>query len=153
MIIFSQGNNLTGVLLCFRQHPIALICDIEEIFHQFQVHERDRDYLCFLCLKDGDIIAKPQEYHMNVHLFGTASSPRCINYGLQHLAKELKYIYPLGSQFVMRNIYADDGITSVDKAESAIQLAQEARDRCAKGGLRLHKFIKPQGCHGESHCN
>lgn len=35
----------------------------------------------------------------------------------------------------------DDGITSVDKAESAIQLAQEARELCAKGGLHLHKFI------------
>lgn len=83
---------------------------------------------------------------MNVHLFGAASSPGCANYGLQHLAKELKHIYPLGSQFIMRNFYVDDGITSVDKAESAIQLAQEARELCAKGG-QIH--IKQQGCHGE----
>lgn len=94
-------NNLTGVLLHFRH--CALICDIEKMFHQFQVHERDRDYLRFLWWKDGDLSAQPQEYHMNVHLFGAASSSGCANYGLQHLAKELKHIYPLGSQFIMRN--------------------------------------------------
>ncbi|KAK0130929.1 hypothetical protein N1851_034390 [Merluccius polli] len=134
-------NNLTGVLLRFRQHPVALMCDIEKMFHQFRVYESDREYLRFLWWKDGDLSAQPKEYHMNVHLFGAASSPGCANYGLQHLAKEYQHIYPLGSQFIMRNFYVDDGITSVDKANSAIQLVQEARELCAKGGLRLHKFI------------
>ena len=134
-------NNLTGVLLRFRQHPVALMCDIEKMFHQFQVCEGDRDYLRFLWWKDGNLSVHPQEYHMNVHLFGAASSPGCANYGLQHLAKEHQDIYPLGSKFIMRDFYVDDGITSVEGAERAIQVAKEARELCAKGGLRLHKFI------------
>lgn len=41
-------NNLMGILIRFRQHPIALTCDIEKMFHQFHIQEDDRNYLCFL---------------------------------------------------------------------------------------------------------
>lgn len=68
-------NNLTGILLRFRQHPVALLCDIEKMFHQFHVKEEDRNYFRFLWWKDGDTTTQPQEYRMKVHLFGAVSSP------------------------------------------------------------------------------
>ena len=37
-------NNLTGVLLRFRQHQVALLCDIEKKNHQFKVNANDRNY-------------------------------------------------------------------------------------------------------------
>ena len=78
---------------------------------------------------------------MKVHIFGAASSPGCANYGLKYLATENRDLYPLGSQFIMRDFYVDDGVASMDSTEKAIQLAQEARELCALGGLRLHKFV------------
>lgn len=75
---------------------------------------------------------------MKVHLFGAASSPGCANYGLKYLDKKNSQRYPLGSQFIMKDFYVDDGVTSVESKEEAIQLAQEARELCAVGGLRLH---------------
>lgn len=39
--------NLTGVLIQFRQRPIALMCDIEKMFHQFHVQEDDHNYRRF----------------------------------------------------------------------------------------------------------
>ena len=78
---------------------------------------------------------------MKVHLFGAVSSPGCANYGLKNLANENRLSHPVGSQFVARDFYVDDGVTSTDTVEKAIQLAQEAREICAKGGLRLHKFV------------
>lgn len=134
-------NKLNGVLIRFRQHPIALMCDIEKMFHQFHVREADQDYLRFLWWKNGDIKSQPQTFRMKVHLFGAVSSPGCANYGLKHLAKENKSLYPLGSNFVTRNFYVDDGVTSVANTKQAIKLAQEARELCASGGLRLHKFV------------
>ncbi len=134
-------NNLTGVLVRFRQHPIALMCDIEKMFHQFKVLKSDRDYLRFLWWKNGDLSAQPQEYRMTVHLFGAVSSPGCANCGLNHLAKENSLTYPLGAQFITRDFYVDDGVVSTETVEEGIQLAQEARELCAKGGLRLHKFV------------
>lgn len=41
----------------------------------------------------------------------------------------------------MRDFYVNDGLTNVGSTEDAIQLAREARERCAKGGLSLHKFV------------
>ncbi|XP_070571225.1 uncharacterized protein [Ptychodera flava] len=42
-------NNLLGVLLRFRQEPIALMADIEAMFHQVKVREEDSDCLRFYC--------------------------------------------------------------------------------------------------------
>lgn len=134
-------NNLNGVLLRFRQHHVALMCDIEKMFHQFYVDEADKDYLRFLWWKDGNSNAEPQEFRMKVHLFGAASSPGCANYGLKQLAMDNEREFPLGSQFIRKDFYVDDGVTSVENVNKAIQLAHEARKLCAAGGLRLHKFM------------
>ncbi|KAI2646413.1 Pro-Pol polyprotein [Labeo rohita] len=90
---------------------------------------------------DGDVSIQPQDYRLKVHLFGAVSSPGCANYALKYLAKENELLLPVGSQFVARDFYVDDGVTSADTEEKAIRMAQEAREICAKGGLRLHKFI------------
>ncbi|GAA6081882.1 uncharacterized protein LOC113055348, partial [Tachysurus ichikawai] len=134
-------NNLTGVLVRFRQHSVALMCDVEKMFHQFHVKKDDRNFLRFLWWKKGYLNSHPKEYHMKVHLFGASSSPGCANYALKHLAKESEAMYPLGSKFVTTNFYVDDGVTSVASKEEAVQVAREARQLCASGGLRLHKFI------------
>ena len=41
-------NNLVGVLVRFRQDPVALIADIEAMFHQVRVVPQDNDALRFL---------------------------------------------------------------------------------------------------------
>ncbi|KAK3515917.1 hypothetical protein QTP86_004881, partial [Hemibagrus guttatus] len=107
---------------------------------QFYVQERDRDYLRFLWWKDGDTNSVLQDYRMKVHLFGAVSSPVCANYGLRYLANEYSQSHTLGAQFIMRDFYVDDGVTSAETVEKAIQLAKEAREVWVKGGLRL-KFI------------
>ncbi|KAG1930139.1 hypothetical protein F2P79_022561 [Pimephales promelas] len=134
-------NNLTGVLVRFRKHPIAVTCDIEKMFHQFHVQENDRDYLRFLWWQNGDTNSPLQDYRMKVHLFGAVSSPGCANYGLRHLASEHCQSHSLAAQFIIRDFYVDDGVTSVETVEQAIQLTKETRELCAKGGLRLHKFV------------
>ncbi|XP_062573263.1 uncharacterized protein LOC134235177 [Saccostrea cucullata] len=117
------------------------MCDVEKMFHQFVVHEADRDFLRFLWWEDGNLDAEPKEYRMRVHLFGAASSPGCANYGLKFLAKSQEEQLQAASFFVQNNFYVDDGLTSVETEEEAIKLIQDAQILCANGGLRLHKFI------------
>lgn len=78
---------------------------------------------------------------MKVHLFGAASSSGCANYGLKHLAMEINESYPLGSQYIIKIFYVDDGLISVRSEDDDIKVVEEARRLCALGGLRLHKFI------------
>jgi len=133
-------NGLIAVLCRFRQHQVALTCDIEKMFYQFRVSERDRDYLRFLWWKDGDTQRQPDEFRMTVHLFGAASSPGCANFGLRYLAEQCKNDLPLGCQFVSRNFYVDDGLTSVPSIVDGTRLVKEVTELCSRGGLRLHKF-------------
>lgn len=78
---------------------------------------------------------------MTVHLFGAVFSPGCANYRLNHLATENSPAYPLGAQFIARDFYVDNGVTITETVEEGIQLAQEARELCAKSSLRLDKFV------------
>ena len=45
-------NGLLGVLLRFRQDPMAFVADIEQMLHSFLFHERHRDLLRFFWYKD-----------------------------------------------------------------------------------------------------
>ena len=38
-------NNLTGILLIFREHSIAIVGDIEALFHQVKVQRSDQERL------------------------------------------------------------------------------------------------------------
>jgi len=133
-------NNLVGVLSRFRQYPVAVTCDVEKMFHQFRVDERQRDFLRFLWWENGDMSREPTTYRMKVHLFGATSSPGCANFGLKHMASANKDKYPDGARFVEEDFYVDDGLASEPTEEKAISLVQEAVTICAEGGLRLHKF-------------
>ncbi|KAK3741911.1 hypothetical protein QZH41_018115 [Actinostola sp. cb2023] len=61
-------NGLVGVLLRFRQEPIALMADIEGMFHQVRVSEGDRDALRFLWWRNDDPNETPMTYRMTAHL-------------------------------------------------------------------------------------
>ena len=135
-------NQLVGVLCRFRTEPTAFMCDVEGMFHQFKVLETHRNFLRFLWWEDSDTTKRPVEYRMTVHLFGAVSSPGCANYGLKRIADD--YEEECGSEaanFVRNNFYVDDGLKSVENTKQATNLIQKTKDLCAKGGLRLHKFI------------
>lgn len=82
--------------------------DDEKMFHQFHMHEPDRESLRFLWWKDENLGTKPEEFHVKVHLIGAASSPRCANCVLNHVAKESERLFPLCSPFIMKDVYVDD---------------------------------------------
>lgn len=133
-------NSLVGVLCRFRKESVAIICDIEKMFHQFLVVPEHRKYLKFLWWEHGDLDQEPKEYQMTVHLFGAASSPGCANFGLKYLAQLYKAYYTIAASFVENRFYVDDGLVSVSTIKEASDLIVEAQELCKRGGLRLHKF-------------
>ncbi|XP_023815425.1 uncharacterized protein LOC111948165 isoform X1 [Oryzias latipes] len=135
-------NSLIGVLCRFRKGPVAVMCDIERMFHQFHVRAEHQDYLRFLWWDNGEFHTEPTVYRMRVHLFGAASSPGCANYGLKHVAAQGRGFFSQAAiRFIERNFYVDDGLMSVTSVDEAITLIKEARQICSSGRLRIHKFI------------
>ena len=72
-------NNLLGILLRFREYPIALVADIMGMFNQGKVPPEDSDALRFLWWEDSDL-ARLSEFKMTTHIFGATDSPSCANF-------------------------------------------------------------------------
>lgn len=135
-------NSLTGVLCRFRKEPVAFICDIEGMFHQLNVDCEYRNLLRFLWWEEGDIERSLVEYRMTVHLFGAVSSPGCANFALKTTADDFEEECGNdAAEFVRHDFYVDDGLKSVPSVEQAIDLIENTKSLCKKGGFNLHKFI------------
>lgn len=132
-------NSLAGILLRFRREPVAISCDIQKMFHNFQVNEEDRDYLRFLWTDSK--LKTVMEYRMTVHLFGATSSPGVATFALRKLASNALEEMPKAAEFITNNFYVDDGITSTATEEEAIALIRDATKLCGRANLRLHKFL------------
>ena len=135
-------NTLIGVLCRFRRHPVALMCDIESMFHQFFINAEHRNYLRFLWWENGHTEKEPQAFRMKVHLFGAASSPACCNFGLKHLASmHTESCSTKVTEFLQHDFYVDDGLTSVPDSAEALQLIDGSTKVLECGGICLHKFL------------
>ncbi|XP_070566165.1 uncharacterized protein [Ptychodera flava] len=135
-------NNLLGVLLRFRQEPIALMADIEAMFHQVKVKEKDSDCLRFYWWPDGNIESPPRVYKMMVHLFGAVSSPSCANTALHKMADDNSHLFDNEVvDTIKRDFYVDDCLKSVEDAKKAIKLTQDLTAACKRGGFHLTKWV------------
>ena len=138
-------NKLLGVLLRFREEPVAVMGDIEGMFHQVRVNPDDRDALRFLWWKDGDMNQPTEIYRMTVHLFGGIWSPSCASFALRRTADDHASEYdPEVIRTVYENFYVDDCLKSVSTVQRAIQLVQQLCQLLRKGGFRLTKWVSNQ---------
>ena len=134
-------GSLFGVLQRFRLGAIALMADIESMFHQVRVSKEDTDALRFLWKTDTGQPGSPSVYKMMLHIFGAADSPCCANYALRRTALDNKdTCSSLATQSVLQNFYVDDLLTSVGTPNVAISLYKELTELLAKGGFHLHKW-------------
>jgi len=135
-------NKLIGVLLRFREERIAVMADIEAMFHQVRVSRRHRDALRFLWWSRGDTNADIQIYRMKAHLFGGVWSPSCCSYALKRTATDNQNKFHCDvTKTIDRNFYVDDCLKSVNDEERAIWLVAELRQLLALGGFKLTKWI------------
>ena len=134
------SNNLLGVLIRFRQDPVAFMADIEQMFHSFIVQEDHRDFLRFLWYKDNDP-DQVVEYRMKVHIFGNTSSPAVATYALRKTTEVEEANFGADAKdFVHKNFYVDDGLKSVPGPVEAVDLLRRTQAMLATANLHLHKI-------------
>ena len=103
------------------------------------------------------------EFRATVHIFGATSSPGSATFGLRSLAADScdpeNQFDMQAKDFIMNDFYVDDGLLSVDTAEQAVEVVNSVVTMCAKGNVRLHKFVSndksvlsaiPESEHAES---
>ena len=120
---------------------MAVVADIESMFHQVRVSLRDRDALRFLWWPGGNTEEKPVAYRMTVHLFGAKSSPSCAAFCLKEAAKEFgKYFEPNIARNVQRCFYVDDFLSCSRNCAEGIKLVEGMREIMAMAGFNLTKW-------------
>ena len=144
--VVLQGPDLTskliGVVLHFRQEHVALMADIEAMFHQVWVRPSDRDVLRFLWWRDGWLDTEPIVHRMKVHLFDGIWSPSCCSFVLRKTAEDNRDEYEANVvDTVLRNFYFDDCLKSVASADEAVFIVEQLTSMLKSGGFRLTKWI------------
>ena len=135
-------NNLTGVLLRFQQEPVALMADVQQIFHQVHVAPDDCHALQFLWWEDGDLSKNPVDHQMLVHLFGATSSPCCANFTLKKTVRDFGSGFNAQTVDTMNhNFYVNDCLKLVATVHEASRLVSQLVQLLAKGGFHLTKWI------------
>nr|XP_034311144.1 uncharacterized protein LOC117684166 [Crassostrea gigas] len=135
-------NDLLGILIRFRKHAVAVVADVQQMFHSFLVEEEHRDYLRFLWHKDNKMENPLVTYRMRVHVFGNRPSPSIAMYGLQRIGELSADTHgPQVKEFIIDDFYVDDGLKSCPTERETIDLICKTQDAMrVHGNLRLHKF-------------
>ena len=140
-----QGPNLTnsliGILCRFRQEHVALVADVESMYHQVCVDPKDIDALRFLWFPNGDLSKEPEEYQMVVHLFGGIWSACCANFALKRTALDNASKFDsIVARTTDKNFYVDDMLKSVRSTDEAIWMQKQLMELLACGGFHLTKW-------------
>lgn len=134
-------NQIVGILLKFRTENVAVMGDIESMFYQVKVPEKQQKFLKFLWWDNSDINQDVCDYQMTVHVFGGTSSPSCANYALRKTATDNESIFGKDAANIVRNnFYVDDMLKSFPSIYDALEGIQKVQQLCAKGGFNLTKF-------------
>ncbi|XP_077965505.1 uncharacterized protein LOC144411793 [Styela clava] len=135
-------NTLVGVLLRFRQEPVAVICDICQMFHRIRVNPPDCDSMQFLWWPNDDLSRDPVELKMLSHIFGCKSSPSVATFALRKVADHnLSNADSVTIETVNRNFFVDDCLKSLPTADQTVSLISQLRKLLDTCGFHLAKFI------------
>ena len=135
----NLNNNLTHVLLRFRQHPVGIMADIESMFYQVWVSNQDRDALRFIwydCKTGEEVVSR-----MKVHIFGGVWCPCIATYALRRTIVDQEVEDQFVKKVISKSFYVDDLLQSVSDVEEAEKVINQVRLVLGKGGFNLTKFI------------
>ena len=136
-------QNLVGVMMRFREERIALMADVEQMFHQVRVREDDQPALSFLW-RSLNRDKTPDIYQMQVVIFGAKCSPTLANFALRKTAQEHVRNDPVSraaARAVTRNFYMDDFLKSETCTDHAKAMQKEMTRLLRQGGFKLTKWL------------
>ena len=141
----NMMNNLAGVLIRFRREQVAVVADIQAMFHQCQVTTEDQRYFRFLWWPGGDLKQASAVFCMTVHLFGATSSPSVAGFCMKKTADDNETDFTdTAIDTLRRAFYVDDMLRSVATVDEACALVKEMKELLGRGGFNLTKFLSSE---------
>lgn len=131
--------SLPSVLYAFRMGKYAVCGDIQEMYHQVKVIERDRECQRFLWKSSENDV--PDEYEMQVLTFGAASSPTSAQFIKNKNASTYSEQFPRAAQAIIDKHYVDDYLDSFSSEEEAITITHQVKWIHEQGGFNMRHWI------------
>ncbi|GFY64929.1 DUF1758 domain-containing protein [Trichonephila inaurata madagascariensis] len=130
---------LSPIFIQFRIFSVAICADVEKMFRQIKVHEKDLDWQRILW---RDSTTEPiREYRLTTVTYGTSSAPFLSTRTLRQLAIDEQENYPAASRGTLSHFYVDDLLSGSATKKGAIQLVLELQEMMKKGGFSLRKWV------------
>ena len=136
----SLHNDLPGILLRFRERPVALEGDVSDMFCHVRVKEEDRKYHRYLW-RDLDSTRPPDIYEMNCLVFGDKCSPCEANFAVIRTTEDNQGHWPEAAARVRRDIFVDDFYTSCNDVPQAVDMRADVTSLMAEGGFPMRKWF------------
>ncbi|XP_066588113.1 uncharacterized protein [Prorops nasuta] len=123
-------------LLRFRTYNYVLSADIEKMYRQVWVDEKDRRYQKVLW-RIGDQI---RTFQLNTLTFGIASSPFLAICTIHKLAEDEIEYFPNAAKVLKNNLYVDDLLAGSETIEGARNLRDEIIELLKTGGFNIRQW-------------
>ena len=130
-------QSLLGVLIRFRQFPIAIKADIRDMFLRVKVRDIDRGTQRFLWR--GAVNAKePDEYEMTCLIFGAKSFPCSAMYVKNQNALRYQQSHPTAVRSIVEDSYMDDFLSSTKTVREAKSLVRQVNQINSEANFSMH---------------
>ena len=130
-------KDLWAVSTRFRKCPVALVCDVAEMYLRIGLDLQDRKYHQFLW-RSMDQTKQPDVFEFTGLVFGVNSAPFEAQFISQEDALELKDDYPLATDTVLNSAFS---VESVIDENCGIKLYQELSALWEKVNMHTRKWL------------
>ncbi len=135
----TLGASLLGVLIRFREHPVAVSGDITAMFHQVRLIPEDCPLLRFLW-RNLKMDEAPKFLEWQVLPIGTTSSPCCATYALQRHVRQHHLTDETIRFSVERCFYVGNCLQSLPTADEARKLIDRLRNILSGAGFEIRQW-------------
>ncbi|XP_046566481.1 uncharacterized protein LOC124275051 [Haliotis rubra] len=132
-------GKLLGVLLRFREEPVAIVGDISKMYLQIKLKDSDTHVHRFLW-RDIETATCPTVYRLLRVTFGDKPSPDMASYVVLLMADQHKEDYPDASNVLKRDRYMDDLIHSCETSDEALKRMHDLDRILATGQFQIKEW-------------
>ncbi|XP_074030835.1 uncharacterized protein [Leptinotarsa decemlineata] len=131
-------TDIVTQLINFRLFKIAITSDLRQMYRQINIIEKHRRFQRLFWR--FDLADEIQTYEISTVAFGVKSSPYLALKTVRKLIEEEGEQFPVTSRIILRDLYIDDLVSSVNTEVEAVRLYEESTKIFAAGGFDLTKW-------------
>ena len=133
-------QNLFDVLLWCRRLPVAVVCDIAEMYPRIGIAAEDKPFHRFLW-RGIDQTRQPDVYEFDRVVFGVNLSPFQAQFVLQHHSKRFMDKFPMAAKTILKSTYMDVSMNSFLDEGAGLELHRQLSHPLSSDGMHARKWL------------